>query len=291
MSTQALHRISILVRTRNEARYLPETLQAVRDQHFPADVECVLVDSGSTDGTLDIARRWGVENILALPPAEFTFGRALNLAARQANGDILVSLSAHARPVDSSWLECLVRPFDDPRVAGVYGRQCPRPGAWPPVAADCRRAYGDRACIHCSLAEVSTTTPAVLFSNANAALRRDLWARLPFSESLPACEDQDWARRAIAQGYCIAYEPGAAVYHSHNEGPQDIYRRRAREEQGWRRILPNRRITGRDFWDAWYGSSRADLQEIAASHRHWPWLILSPAYRFLWALGQWMPSL
>ncbi len=275
--------VSVILRTRNEAHTLPDTVAAIRTQVWPvgAAPELIVVDSGSTDGTLRVARQMGVDRSIDLAGERFSFGRALNLGAARAGGEILVALSAHARPVHDRWLEELLRPLADPRVAGVYGAQWPWPNAWPPVVLDLRRCYGSTPVVH-------RAPKDAFFSNANAALRRSLWQELPFDESLPACEDQDWARRAIGRGWIIIYAPEAAVYHSHNEWPLRLCRRRMREERGWRRVTGRRARLG-DFWSDWWERSRADVAAVRAGHGPRLWWVLSPLYRFLWAVSPWYP--
>jgi len=272
--------VSIILRTRNEARHLAATLSAIRAQEYPGAVECIVIDSCSTDETRAIARRWGCEKLLLISRADFSFGRALNRAAEQARGDILVALSAHARPADERWLAHLLRPFANPRVGGVYGRQLPYPDAYPPLVVDCQRWYGEVRLTH-------ETVEQAFFSNANSAWRRTLWQQLPFDETLPACEDQAWARQVIERGHCIVYEPLAAVYHSHNEPFWQVYNRQAREERGRRQIMPDRRVTCRDFLADWYQACRTDARHILATRRQWLWLVLSPCYRFCWSFGRW----
>ena len=275
-------RVSVVLRTCNESRYLPDTLRAVQAQQCPREIEFVLIDSGSTDGTQDIARQFGIDTIVTLRPSDFSFGGALNRAAHRSSGEILVVLSAHARPADEHWLEHLLSPFDNSQVGGAYGKQSPQPDAWPPVVVDYERCYGETRLVHRSSRDV-------FFSNANAALRRNLWEHVPFDEKLLACEDQDWARRIVSLGYWVVYEPRAVVYHSHNENLRQLYRRRAREEQGWREILPDRKAHLARFLDDWWISSKADLLHIFKNRRSLHWLLFSPCYRFVWALGQWHP--
>lgn len=280
METLKACSVSIILRTYNEARHLAATLSAVRSQDYPGAVECVVIDSGSTDKTLVIAQRYGCEKLLSISRADFSFGCALNRAAEQASGSILVALSAHARPADEQWLVHLIGPLADPRVGGVYGRQLPYPDAWPPVMADYQRWYGEERLTH-------ETTEDVFFSNANSAWRRALWRQTPFDETLPACEDQAWARQIVGRGHCIVYEPLAAVYHSHNEPFWQVYNRQAREERGRRLILPDRRVGFGDFLADWCEACRTDVRYILRTRRRWPWLVLSPWYRVCWALGRW----
>ena len=212
---------SVVIRTKDEAAGLGMLLCALGEQSRPAG-ETIVVDSGSRDSTLAIARKWGAR-IIELNPEQFSFGRALNLGSAAASGEFLVYLSAHACPVDEQYLERLRVPFTEPQVAGVYGRQTP----WP----------------KCNVFEASAIEAAFpagsrhqiddfFFSAANCAVRRALWEARPFDEELPGCEDQAWAKWAISAGYGIVYEPTAEVFHSHNEGLRGLYRRSRREAIG-----------------------------------------------------------
>ena len=212
---------SVVIRTKDEAAGLGTLLCALGEQSRPAG-ETIVVDSGSRDSTLAIARGWGAR-ILELDPEQFSFGRALNLGSAAASGEFLVYLSAHACPVDEQYLERLLAPFVEPQVAGVYGRQIP----WP----------------KCNVFEASAIEAAFpagarqqaddfFFSAANCAVRRARWEDRPFNEDLPGCEDQAWAKWAIGAGYRIIYEPTAEVFHSHNEGLRGVYRRSRREAIG-----------------------------------------------------------
>jgi rhamnosyltransferase len=64
-----------------------------------------------------------------------------------------------------------------------------------------------------------------LFSNVNAAMPRTIWKRFPFVEDIIMSEDQDWSRRVLLAGLSVAYEPDAAVRHSHNYTLRSAFRR------------------------------------------------------------------
>ncbi len=115
---------SIIIRTRNEERHVGEVLARVRAQRRVA-FEIIVVDSGSTDRTLDLVRKFPDVRLIEIPAATFTYGRALNVGMREARGPILVSLSAHAIPFDKDWLANLLKPFDDPDVCAVVGKPLP----------------------------------------------------------------------------------------------------------------------------------------------------------------------
>jgi len=209
--------IGVVIRTLNESELIATCVETLRQQHGPFDLDIIVVDSGSTDGTVEIARSNG-SRILELPPGDFDYSKALNLGIEAVQGDLVVSLSAHAIPVDDHWLERLTSPFDDPRVAGASSRQVPWPDApWQEVHRlkhqfdETRRVYGGGG------------GDDIVFSNAASVVRRSVWLQQPFI--LPAVEDLDWANRVVAAGWTIIYEPGTAVYHSHYENARAQARR------------------------------------------------------------------
>ena len=112
---------SIIIRCLNEEHHLPRLLDGIDGQTM-RPFEVIIVDSGSKDLTVQIARSRGAR-IEHIEPGEFSFGRALNLGARVAGGDVLVMASAHTYPASERWLELLLKPFSDSAVALVYGAQ------------------------------------------------------------------------------------------------------------------------------------------------------------------------
>lgn len=210
--------VSVVIRARNEAAALPAVLAAIARQSLPAQ-EVVVVDSGSTDATVAIARAHGAR-VVPLAPERFTYGRGLNLGTQAARHDVVVYLSAHAEPASEHWLAELVAPLRDPQVGAVFGRQLPRRGCHPIDADELQRAYPDQA------ARYAGEAP---FSNANAAVRRELALAHRFDEQVGYAEDRIWAATICAQGYEIVYAPRAAVLHSHDEGFAQVLARKRRE--------------------------------------------------------------
>jgi glycosyltransferase involved in cell wall biosynthesis len=214
--------VSVVIRAKNEARFIGETLAAIFDPAAPlAPRQVVVVDSGSTDGTQAIVQTFPAE-LIQIQPEEFTYGYALNLGVAQVDAEIVATLSAHSLPASSDWLRNLVEPFASPRVAGVYGRQIPRSNA------TILELIGMR------LTGLLSDTPKLLdrrplFSNANGAFRRALWQEHPFDESVGGAEDIAWVRTMQERGYLIAYQPTAAVHHSHGEPLLKHLRRASRD--------------------------------------------------------------
>ena len=194
--------VSIIIRTKNEERWIGACLRAIFQQNYPR-FEVIVVDNKSTDQTVAKARAFDVRVVTI---DEFLPGKAINLGARAAAGDILVCLSGHCIPVDPHWLENLVEELADPAVAGVYGRQQPMSFSSPFDKRDLMLVFGlDR----------KVQVKDSFFHNANSAVRRDIWQKFPFDEDVTNIEDRLWGKQVISQGLKIVYAPDASVYHYH----------------------------------------------------------------------------
>ena len=117
--------VSVVIRAKNEARFIGQTLAAIFDPAALAPRQVVVVDSGSSDGTLEIVRAFPT-TLIQIRSEEFTYGYALNVGVANVDAEIVATLSAHSLPAGPDWLRRLTQPFAQPRVAGVYGRQLPR---------------------------------------------------------------------------------------------------------------------------------------------------------------------
>lgn len=274
--------ISIVLRTKNEGKLLGKTLDLIRKQDYSPPPEVILVDSGSTDDTLAVASRQDGLRIVKIPAKEFTYGRSLNTGVRASSGDVIVALSAHAFPCGEHWLERLVSHFDDPKVAGVYGRQLPHDDAWPSVKRDYLEFYGQQLRIQSDADNPNDHC----FSNSASAIRRSLWEKHPFDEELPYCEDREWARSMLMLGYKILYEPSAVVCHSHNESLLLVYRR-CREEMLARKLLYQEQFDNNLRWyRIWARSVAEDVSFIRGDGQRKKWFLWVLLYRLFWALGR-----
>jgi glycosyltransferase involved in cell wall biosynthesis len=254
---------SVVIRARDEGAFIGRLLDGIRLQRA-ANVEVLLVDSGSTDETTAIAGARGAR-VIPLAPDRFTYGHALNLGCAAARGTVCVFVSAHCVPANDEWLTRLLEPFRDPTVAGTYGKQLPLPETLP---------YEQRNLLTGFPFGSRRQTSAFFFHNANAAIRREVWQRLPFDEALPALEDRDWARRAIEGGWQIAYEPLAMVYHHHAETFRQIYARWYREGVAVGRLDPSfAQSPGRLLLNYLRGVQR-DVRFLRRYGR--PWRALAP---------------
>ncbi len=207
--------LSVVIPVKNGGSDLERCLRAIAAQQVDEEVEVVIVDSGSSDGSVDVARSHGAV-IIEIPATAFTHGGSRNLGAAKARGDLLVFISQDAVPVGEDWLARLVAPLRaDPTLAGVYGRQIPHPGAAPPEAYFLDFLYGPHSRRQAVAGVEELSMDATLFSNVNSAIRRTAWEQFPFAENIVMSEDQEWSRRALLAGHSLQYEAEAVVRHSH----------------------------------------------------------------------------
>jgi rhamnosyltransferase len=205
--------ITLVIRTLNAGPWLDELVPRLAAQRRRPD-ELLVVDSGSTDGTVERLLGAGAADrsrVVTIPGREFSHARSTNLGFREATGDVVAMISQDALPVGDDWLATLVAPLEGPPrdageapVVGTFGRHLARPGAFALERWQIEADY-------------PAMPPAgVLFSNVNSATRRAAWMEEGFDESLSIAEDRVWAARQVARGRAIAYVPAAAVVHSHD---------------------------------------------------------------------------
>lgn len=227
---------SIIIRTYNEARHLPAVLHRLAKQS-EKNFEVIVVDSGSTDNTVEIADIAGAK-LVSIQKGEFTFGRSLNRGCEAARGDVLIALSGHCYPMNSHWLKEMLAPFSDPGIGLVYGKQRGGPTT----------KFSEHRHFAKSFPNSSSIPQEGFFcNNANCAIRRTLWEQRPFDEALTGLEDLDWARWLVGVGRRTAYTAKAGVYHLHDETWPQVFRRYEREAIALKQILPDFHFSLFDF--------------------------------------------
>ena len=224
--------ISIVIRALNEAEHLPALFKSLERQTRLAD-EVILVDSGSTDSSVAISESYSAR-IVHIPPGDFTFGRALNWGCEAAKGDILVFVSAHVYALSENWLRDLVAPFEeDDRIGVSYGGQ----------TGDHRSNFAELQLLARWFPEIGTRDQDNSFcNNANCAVRRSLWERFGYDESLPGLEDMAFARDIRDAGHRIAYVPKAKIAHVHEESLKQTFNRYRREALAYQTIFGSQQM-------------------------------------------------
>lgn len=220
---------TVCIPTFNGERFLPEVLEAVFAQTTRFAFEVLVIDSGSSDRTLEILRAYPIR-LVEIPNEEFGHGRTRNLAVDLANGQLVAFLTQDATPATKLWLQQLVDAFDAaPDVAAAYGPHLPRVDADPKMRRDLVEFFAgmgprDRTTIH-------RRGDIVFFSDVNSCLRKDVWKQIPFRD-IPYAEDQAFGNDILEAGYAKAFEPRAAVVHSHSFPPLHYLRRMYDEWKG-----------------------------------------------------------
>jgi len=249
---------SIVIRAYNEEKHIGRLLEGIRHQTLK-DVEVILVDSGSTDETVSVADSFSAR-IVRIPSDEFTFGRSLNFGIEEATREFIVMASAHVYPVYPDWLESLLRPFEVDEVALTYGKQRGPESA----------IFSERQIFHQWYPDASKPRQATAFcNNANAAIRKSLWLKCLYDETLTGLEDLAWAKWAKEQGYEIAYLAEAEVIHVHNETPRGVFNRYRREAMAFKRIYPESHFSVYDFVRLTTTNILSDLWHAARERAMW----------------------
>ena len=230
---------TVAILTYNGETYLRQILSALLAQDFDGDVEILVIDSGSTDSTLQIVAEYPRVRLHTIPNSEFGHGRTRNLAARLAKGEYLAFLTHDAIPAGPSWLAELVDPLRRfPDVVAVLGKQEPRPDCVPIMKYEIRRAFAAQGPDFATA--VSYRTPAfdadpvhferaAIYSDVNSATRRAFLVDVLPYRDVAYAEDQLFGQDVIRSGRAKAYASRAVVIHS-NDLDYSEYRKRLFDE-------------------------------------------------------------
>lgn len=236
MSDQILATVAIL--TYNGEDYLERILSAIESQEINGVVDILVIDSGSTDSTLDIVRRHPSTRLHEIPNAEFGHGKTRNLAVSLARGEFIAFLTHDAIPASTTWLKEILAPFDlDPSVVAVMGKQVPRATCFPLLAYEIQSVFqGFGPDFGTTVFENGDfiTNEGILsavgfYSDVNSAARREFLATVIPYRDVQYAEDQLFGRDLIVAGYRKAYAPRAIVEHS-NDLTLDEYGKRIFDE-------------------------------------------------------------
>lgn len=203
----------VLIRCYNEVNWLPLTKKALDDQlSQPANV--IFVDSGSNDGSRELAKSYGWQ-VIEYQAKKFNYSESLNLGCSHSISDAILILSAHCILIDQESVKMMLKELiEDDEVCAVYGRQLPTSKSTPHDIRDLLTVFGRERLVF---------KQYPFFHNAFGMIRRDLWQKFKFDESVNGIEDRVWARSLVKEGFKIVYQPEASVYHEHglNHGTSD----------------------------------------------------------------------
>jgi glycosyltransferase involved in cell wall biosynthesis len=227
----SIAKVTVAVPVLNGGPLFAELLRAVSSQSLNREIELLVADSGSVDGSRPSAEAAGAR-VIDIPPGRFSHGGTRNLLASEASGSHVAFLTQDSIPAHERWLERLLEGFelaDD--VALVFGPYRARPRASPMTRRELDEFFSsfspdgrprvDRAD---SPDDGSGLGRRTWFTDANGCLTRAAWQRVPFRE-VSYAEDHVLARDMLSAGYAKAYHPDAAVIHSHEYTPLTLFKR------------------------------------------------------------------
>lgn len=224
--------VSVVIPTKNGALTLDSCLENIFKQKHNFTLEIIIIDSGSIDKTLDIAKKYPVK-IKSIKPEEFNHGLTRNYGISIAMGNLVVLMVQDAIPYDEYWLSNMIREFKDKRVAGVYCRQIPRANCDPLKAIQLREGFSGgnirKVKLIGNIEDYKNLSPMekyelVSFDNVCSGIRKSVWGKIPFAK-VNFAEDLHWSREVLMAGYKIVYTPDATVIHSHNRSFMNDFKR------------------------------------------------------------------
>ena len=201
--------VSIIVRTKNEDFWIGKCLNEIYNQEYK-NFEVILVDNNSKDKTINIVKKnFPKVKIINYKSKNFLPGKSLNLGIKKSKGNLIAMISGHCIPKNDKWLKNLVKNFKNSDVIACYGRQEPSDISEPNDVRDLTYLFGlDK--------KIQTKDP--FFHNANSMIRKSIWKKKNFDESVKHIEDRLWASLVLKDGKKIVYEPDASVIHFHGVG-------------------------------------------------------------------------
>jgi len=225
--------ISIIIPTYNGGQVFSKCLEMIGQQDYGAEIQLIIVDSGSTDGTIELAEKAGAL-IRKIDKKKFHHANTRNEAVLLADFENIVFTVQDAVPCSKSWLSELERSLYEADVAAVYTDQIPHDDATAYARFEIEsisRARGREQKIQqVESLEAFNEMPydlayrTISLDNVCAIYRKDLLIDIPFPE-VDFAEDMAWALKNMLLGHKVLYNPNIRVKHSHNRSPEYAFNR------------------------------------------------------------------
>jgi len=229
---------SVIIPVKNGLPAFEGVVDALRAQETDFNFEVIIIDSGSKDGSLELAKKEAAKpdsvfRVVEIPSSEFGHGKTRNYGAEIARGEYCAYLTHDAKPYDRSWLSNLVKPLrEDDRVAGVFGKHVAYPEAGPYTTWELDKhfeSFSDHGIVEITdarkyVSDVRLRQFYHFYSDNSSCLRKSVWEEIPYPDTNFA-EDQIFAKKILESGYKKAYAEDSVVYHSHDFNVWETFQR------------------------------------------------------------------
>lgn len=222
--------VTVVIPVKNGDIWLKQVIPAILSQELEGGIEVIVIDSGSTDETIQILKTYPVR-LIQIEANSFNHGLTRNLGAELARGKYVVMTVQDAKPVSNNWLKILLEGFTDNNVAGVCGQQIvphhhdKNPVDWyRPISLPEQRKICFSTPEEFSRLSAEDQLELCRWDNVNAIYRRDILLKIPFRHT-DFAEDAVWARDVLSAGFAIVYHPAAQVEHYHLENYNYAFKR------------------------------------------------------------------
>lgn len=294
--------ISVVILTLNGGRLFHRCIEAVASQQLEMPFEILVIDSGSTDGTAELAESYG--RVIKINRENFNHGLTRNFGIREAQGEIVALLVQDALPANEFWLGRLAQNFEDPSVAGAYSRQIPHPGSNPIVSARLNRWSAGMSQreekkldgnVDFDSLDTLEKMRLISFDNVASMIRKSVWEKIPFPKSSFG-EDTAWASAVLKSGWEIVYDPSSVVFHSHSKSLWYEFKRVYLDHQNWNKLVGLRvfpvpseifRAGFNGIFDRWLEVDQAELSFVENIY----WKFWAIPYSFSQNIAQFMGAL
>jgi rhamnosyltransferase len=225
--------VSVIIRTKNEAKFIGRVLKCLYDQTFK-NFEVIVIDSGSSDKTVEIVKKFPIE-LIQIKPEEFGYSSTLNLGINKARGEFICIMSGHSIPFSNRWLSSGVAVLREKDVAGVSGNYSDfiLGYAWLPFAKFALSLQ--------KFNEPTRNDYNPWFTNTNSLIKRSCWEKYHFDEKLKYCEDYDWAKEMLSRGFNIVKLRDFSVFHSHLLLGRPVYWQMVPTWKKWEKIIEKKK--------------------------------------------------
>tara|TARA_B100002052_G_scaffold299119_1_gene335433 strand:+ start:280 stop:1536 length:1257 start_codon:yes stop_codon:yes gene_type:complete len=218
MDKKKIKKVSIIIRGKNESRWLKILLKELQKQTFK-NFEIIFCDNNSEDNTIDILKKYRIKKIINIK--KYLPGHALNKAIDICDGNYIAVLSSHCIPVSKNWIKEYLNFFEkNINLVAAYGKQVPLPGTNYQNLIDLDIIFKNQ--------EIFYEKDPYL-NNANSFYKSEYLRKFKFDPKLTNIEDRHWAVKLSKMGYKIAYTGKSTVYHLHGVHQHETRSKRAQK--------------------------------------------------------------